>query len=315
MDRLGLTIDQVTCFIGDNAYFNDAIAKYLGVTRLRCMPHSLALVFAELTCLFPLYTTTTSGLSAVLTAGGSVKRVEAVKEAKLLPSNLHCVTTRWGSTQGVCRELLSFPAKEDEEGKDHTNYSAAPTFERFEVVRRVMTDHPAFQLPPAKKAGKSGKAAAAPPPPPSEEEVEDVEVMVQPKGRGKVKLTSLLLSVREAFEVGVPVRRHQARLELCLVEVMASHLPLTMELFSADLVNMKWELALDTLEKFEQALEDAAEPGNQQAVFEKAFKRAKCRHEDKDAVSYSLSSPLPAFSSHTSLPPALIPSFPTLVCS
>lgn len=98
---------QITCMIGDNVTFNDALASGLGLPRLRCIPHSLQLVFEKIAAPFKRFRTATLGLSRVLTAGGGMKRREALRAAGLLTDRLHCVNTRWNQAQEMARYLAA----------------------------------------------------------------------------------------------------------------------------------------------------------------------------------------------------------------
>jgi hypothetical protein len=246
--NLGLDINQFTCMVADNANFNDALAKLLGIPRLRCVPHALQLVWAEVTKLFDLFITCTSGVSALLGAGGGTSRKNLVRSVDLVPTSLHCVSTRWGQTAKVAEYLL--------EGAN------------FDTLRTVMKGAPEFALP-KKKAGKKGAAAAEQ----EEDAVEDLqEVQVGPSGR-RVKVTSVLQSCRDAFEVDVAdgARTRESLFQLNLVFTIAPKITEAIKLFSGNVATTDYGAGINMLNELRLSLGDAAEQGNQDAAIDAAI--------------------------------------------
>jgi hypothetical protein len=291
LKALDLTIDQVTCFVGDNANFNDAVAEELGVPRLRCIPHSLALVFHKLTAPFTLFATCTSGLSALMGAGGGTSRKESMRKADLNVSRMHCVVTRWCSLQHMAQYLLEL-----KEGKMV-----------FDLVRGVMKDCPAFQ-PPKKKGGAAAVGGDG--------DADDAELQVQPRGQPRQKTSSVIKAVGEAFEVNKldALRSHEAKVELCLVNLLGPQFPAAMTLFSSNLENMDWKKGFELLALTREALVDAGRTGCQKVLVLKAISDAgltgKLKDGDKDYVSDTSATPCCVFLSPFPpfpLPPPTLP--------
>ena len=93
---------QVTALVGDNAPLNDVIATALGLPRLRCIPHTLHMVFKKIVKRFKRYLAVTRTLSSVLRAcGGGTYRSEALQSAGLRSNRLRAVETRWDQLHAV----------------------------------------------------------------------------------------------------------------------------------------------------------------------------------------------------------------------
>jgi hypothetical protein len=199
--ELGVPFENVTSLMADNSSFGDALANNLNVMRTRCTSHVLALCFEALVKELKLFVLCTSGLSAVISAGGGTARREALRAAGLTPSSLSCVATRWCQQEEVAAYLLS-----------EVNGERV-----FLTVRKLLTEHPAFQ-PRKKPAVQGGGGAAAQPEeevPAPPEDVEDAE-KVQVAGQGMVNAGKLLTSVKGAFGAGARPS-NAGLLELCLV--------------------------------------------------------------------------------------------------
>ena len=255
--QLRVPLTNCVTVMADNSFFADAVARILGLHRSRCAAHILALSFEEVAKQFKLFILCTSGLSALINAGGGTARREAIRGASLVPTSLHCATTRWCQCQDSATYLLQkAPA-----------VVGKPTERVFDVVYRLLSEHPAFQ--PRKKLVRRGAAAAAalvqPPggggaaaaaaggggggaaaaaadaaPPPiadaDDDEEEDGEE-VQVAGRGKVPVGKLMAEVKSAFGVTVGQRRNfGGLLELLIVNnVLAAKLPLVLTNCSANI--------------------------------------------------------------------------------
>jgi hypothetical protein len=199
--ELGVPLENVTCLMADNSFFGDALANILNVMRARCTSHVLALCFEALVKELKLFVLCTSGLSAVISAGGGTARREALRAAGLTPSSLSCVATRWCQQQDVAAYLLS-----------EVNGERV-----FLTVRKLLAEHPAFQ-PRKKPAVQGGGGAAAQPEeevPAPPEDVEDAD-KVQVAGQGMVNAGKLLASVKVAFGAGARLS-NAGLLETCLV--------------------------------------------------------------------------------------------------
>jgi hypothetical protein len=258
--------------VADNAFFNDAVARWLGLPRLRCVPHSLQLTWVEVTRPFDLFVACTSGVSALLGAGGGTSRKDAVRNAGLVPERLHCVPTRWGQTERVGRYLL-----EDD---------------NFDKLRVLINDEPAFF-----GRGRGGKKAAAPAAAAAELERADEaldgqqEVQMGPGG-ARVKVASVVQLCRRAFEAGVPdeARTKEAYFQLHLVNAIAPGLNQAIKVFSGNISTIEYPAATALLEEVGRRLEDAASLGNQDSVIELALSNAKLvlSPATRATVSYSL---------------------------
>ncbi|NDG65103.1 MAG: hypothetical protein EBY29_16825, partial [Planctomycetes bacterium] len=107
LEEMGINLEtSVTAIIADNAIFNDAVAKQLGVERLRCVSHALALAYAKLTEPFVRFRDATLGLSALLSAGGGTIRRDVLRKDGINVDVLHCVSTRWGQVLDTGCALL-----------------------------------------------------------------------------------------------------------------------------------------------------------------------------------------------------------------
>lgn len=233
---------QVTCFIGDNEAFNTALARYLGVPRLRDVPHGLQLAWLAIIAQFKLFSTITSGLSALLSAGGGTARKDAVRAAGLKLSRLQCLTTRWGTTDDMARYLIM----EKNEDTGLTN---------FETLRGVLRDSPAF-LP------REGAAGAAD---------DDIIVVAGPDVREPV--SSVLSNVRAAFEVDVPdaSRKFEALLQFNIVTMIAPDISALITLFSANADNLDFADGMKRLNSLATSIRDAGSPGTQGAFMNLAL--------------------------------------------
>ena len=250
LEAVGFDIaTQATCLVGDGASFNDALAKELGIPRLFCGPHALALIFKALTSRFRFFSVLTSGLSACLGAGGGTNRKEAFRKAGLSPEHFHCVVTRWGQTHRVAQKLL-------EDGV-------------FEKVRKIVSEDPSFQLPKQKRAsaGKQGAAAAAAvaAAEAGEEDAEPEELVTVTPDMKRQPVTSVLRHLRDALEVSLPQpqRRNEGLAQLYIVSALAGDLTEIITRFSASAREIDIVEAVDSLNAWKRTLDDAAMDGNQ----------------------------------------------------
>jgi hypothetical protein len=112
--KFGINEDNVVCLVGDNVAFNDVLAEDLGVLRMKCIPHSLALVLKAVTNAFPAWEVMTAKLGATLSAGGGHKRSVALEAKGVKPHAITGYPNRWGSTLEVAKTLLDMnPVAED----------------------------------------------------------------------------------------------------------------------------------------------------------------------------------------------------------
>ena len=185
--------------MADNCSFADALARELGVERLRCVPHILALVFAQLSFRFKLFMLCTAGLSAIIHAGGGLERQKAMEDAGLNVPSLKCLTTRWNQTHDAGAYLLSTPEGASRPG--------------FETVRELLETSPAFNR---KKA--TGILQEEEP-----DKVDDEEVRVT-GSTTKKKVGLLLNDVKAAFGCG-PKRSYNGLFELAITITLSATLP------------------------------------------------------------------------------------------
>ena len=88
--ELGIDINtQVTSLVADNATAMDNLAAELGLPRLRCLPHCLALVYAVLCKPFKRFVNVTCGLSAFIRVGGGQDRARLLRDAGLDPRKMN----------------------------------------------------------------------------------------------------------------------------------------------------------------------------------------------------------------------------------
>ena len=96
VEKARLDIAACRGLMGDGARYMNKAARLLGVTRLRCIPHGLALVAGcfmqgavnDLVC---------SWKSFVNLGNANVRRKRLQQKANVLPSTLDVAPTRWGS--------------------------------------------------------------------------------------------------------------------------------------------------------------------------------------------------------------------------
>lgn len=102
----GIAIDNIVALVGDNVTFNDVLATELNVQRMKCIPHSLALVVKSITSFFPAWEVFTVKLGATLHAGGGHKRRLGMAAKGIKPSSIAGYANRWCSTINVGKQLL-----------------------------------------------------------------------------------------------------------------------------------------------------------------------------------------------------------------
>lgn len=255
---------QVTCLCGDNASFIEAVANNLGVPRLRCLPHVLSLIFHALTKRLPLFTVATLSLSAVLRSGGGTRREEALRDAGIAPSNLHCVETRWNQLQDMSRLLI-------DRGQERPEPPGFKTL--FERVREVIIGNPAFTPARPKGAAAAGAAAAAEAAAAAADPDEEADAQQVIRHNGaKVTVKTLLERVKAAFEVGVAAqdRKYYAEVECQIVEALAPNLPELIRVSSSDPANFPHDISKRLL-SWRSSLEEAALPGFQSVPMETVY--------------------------------------------
>ena len=104
----------ITAFVGDNVSFNDKLARELGVQRLKCLPHALALLIKAFTAKLPLATVLSLKTGSVIFAGGSGKRAAELEARELLPSKMRGYANRFYDVLEVCKyNLANFEAIRD----------------------------------------------------------------------------------------------------------------------------------------------------------------------------------------------------------
>jgi hypothetical protein len=211
-EELGIPMDLVTCLVADNSTFGDAVARHLNLHRARCVPHIFALCFEVLVKGLKYFVLCTSGLSALIRAGGGIHRAEALRAAGLEPSRLHCVVTRWCQTQDMAEYLISMKG-------DKTV---------FDIVRGLLKEHPAFKG--GIRMGGEGEEALVD----DAAHEEEGDVKVQVAGQGMVNAGKLLGQVKGAF--GALSRQHDFGLfELYLVNrELALRLPAVLTLCGSE---------------------------------------------------------------------------------
>lgn len=91
--------DQVTCIMGDNVTFNDALASELKLPRARCLAHALNLIVKNSISSIVLTRPLIQVASSVIHAGGTSKRVAELRSEafKLDPNKMMFYPNRFGS--------------------------------------------------------------------------------------------------------------------------------------------------------------------------------------------------------------------------
>lgn len=257
---------QVTAIIADNAIFNDAIAKLLGVERLRCVSHALALAYAKLTEPFTRFRDASLGLSAFLSAGGGTIRRDVLRKGGINVDVLHCVSTRWGQVLETGTALL----EQTPEGSIV-----------FEKIRNIM-----IAQPDAFKIGKSsdddndgagahaGAGAGAGAAPAANDGVDpDVVVAALADQRLKLPLKKLGSRIMSIYEVNTENsrRRFLTEFELRLVKHLASDLQKVITLSEANTDNLVADYP-ERVMRLRTVLEDASLPGVQGMLVDEVLK-------------------------------------------
>ena len=101
LDFYGITAEHTVCLMGDNVTYNDALARELNLVRMKCIPHSLQLVFRALTKAFPAWETLTVTLGGVITAGGGKGRRLYLRSLGANSTWFIGYPNRWASTDAV----------------------------------------------------------------------------------------------------------------------------------------------------------------------------------------------------------------------
>lgn len=86
---------------GDNVTFNDGVCRFLGIQRVKCAPHGLALIVKAALAKFANYRALTLKLSSLINAGGTKKRVVSLRKAGLQPAKLAAYADRFTSVLAV----------------------------------------------------------------------------------------------------------------------------------------------------------------------------------------------------------------------
>lgn len=237
---------QLTCIVGDNAAFNDAVAEEVGVPRLRCIPHCLSLIYAELTKRFKLFTTVTSGLAALIKSGGGMARSKALKAAGITISRCHPVATRWGQTLAMAQYLIE-PQTQIE--------SKLP----LDIIREVISKDSSFAIDSVNADDESEVISAVP-----------------GNIRRKSPLKKLLQQVRDAFEVDLKegeIQTRNAEVELRTVCFLAGDVQEVIKIASADSNNLADEFD-SFLIYIKNRLDSAVLPQFQKLIIESSLKLA-----------------------------------------
>ncbi len=262
--EIGVDIDtQVTCAVGDNASFVDAVARKLGLPRGRCGPHSFVLIFTALTKRFNLFTVATLSLSSVLRAGGGTRREAALRDAGIAPTQLRCVETRWNQLKDVADRLIDRGPLPQPAG-----YQSL-----FERVRGVMKDNDCFL--PSRPKGAAGAAAAAAAAAAADDDDDDDNDGVVRQGGQKLLVKTLLRRVRDAYEVDVPQaqRTYQAEVECWIVHELAPELGRFIRMGSSDPSNFPVNI-FDELGAWRKHLVNCATPGLQSVLMDRVYERS-----------------------------------------
>jgi hypothetical protein len=94
---IGLTSGQVVALAGDNVTFNAALSAALGIPHAKCLPHAIALTVkhgaSQLTGMADL----TVKAGGMITAGGTSKRVQELKDMGLDPEKMRTYPNRFGN--------------------------------------------------------------------------------------------------------------------------------------------------------------------------------------------------------------------------
>ena len=230
---------QVTALVGDGHTFNDGLAKELGITRLWCIPHVLALAFKAFIKHFPLFKDCTLGLSSVLRAGGGGSRDAVLRSAGIKPRDLYCLSTRWLQMYGSMKCQLSI-METSPAGEPKGGYV-------FDVIRECLADG----------AFTSGKA--------DEGKIID---------KNKTPLKSMLANIKTHFEVGTPShkRKHYLEIEYRLVEEITKEMNLILGLASADANTVDISI-IDRLEAYQKKLEILQKEGMASVVWSILFSK------------------------------------------
>ena len=93
--------------MGDNVTYNDKLARLLGVNRLKCLSHALALVFKDFTSVFPTWEDATTKLGGIVSSGGSSAKKAELRKVGVDWTKLSGYPNRWGSTSDAAAFLLS----------------------------------------------------------------------------------------------------------------------------------------------------------------------------------------------------------------
>ena len=208
-----------TGIVGDGAPFNDALARFLGLPRLHCISHQLALVLKKICNPFAEYRTVTRDFSAILNAGGGVGRDAALRRAHVVPERCKNVATRWGQAQETAEYLLSEVKKDelgviiaaaaapvDAEGAanalDEPDEDSDPHIV-FDVIRTVVGTDKSFTV---------GTVA---------NEEDDADVTTSNK---RTPLKALLAAFKKSLECGVlpDSRKYDALMELHIVKALTT---------------------------------------------------------------------------------------------
>jgi hypothetical protein len=111
--RYGMSIDQFVALMGDCVTLNDKVARLLGITRLKCLSHIMALLCHSIYGAFPNLEDFLRGLHTLFTAGGSHKRKNEANDSTYVSLGMNVAAinqlcmTRWGTANELMTALTT----------------------------------------------------------------------------------------------------------------------------------------------------------------------------------------------------------------
>jgi hypothetical protein len=109
----GMSVDQFIALMGDCVTLNDKIARLLGLTRLKCLSHIMALICHAIYGSFPGLEDFLRGMHTIFTAGGSHKRANEASDSKYVKLGMdvqavrQLLLTRWGTANELLHALVA----------------------------------------------------------------------------------------------------------------------------------------------------------------------------------------------------------------
>jgi len=89
---------MLTCVMGDNVTYNAAVARLLSVALGKCIPHALSLTVKKSLLQLPGFKALVVDSSTILWAGGTNKRVKALRGLGVDPNKLRVHPNRFAGT-------------------------------------------------------------------------------------------------------------------------------------------------------------------------------------------------------------------------